>query len=1188
MLTSKGARLDHDSLNRRGGHPSPLSQRAQTAPEQPSRNATNNTTTSRTPSRKPSPPSTAKPKPRGSSANAATNTSAAASRSSYSKSDKYLSSVGKIIKEREGSSVLSSAREHRNEILIRHLEAALGDLRQHDGTAGGDQIKSGRVNPAGLGAGLNPRRSLAVGSGGTVAMGSFIDESAWLADQTIHEEESEEHEHEHGEDGDGNLDREKEKSATTLGGGLTRSPTDSQSASIEMMGSGGSLQQGDGRDGVSKEDVNVASRISVSVTPGSTGGGGVESMGMGMGAGRNVRLAPLQRQLGSKSNSFSDLPPLPQPPKVVAGISQKEVSTNKRKSDDRNGVAVVNVSLTDSKRQEQQKGADQGGVRRVERQGSMDFVPVLSRRGSITGGTDSILSKRGSMVGLSALGAGGGGGTNGDHSARPSRRGSLTSIAMPGQPTGAGLRASTTSMVAGTTPTSRSRRNSIGSLGPGGSEPPSMRSSVVQDLMNPDGGAIPPLAVFRSGEHITLRDFFKFVIHKRRISKPMLSNFADVALAALAARKKDGAANDKGDGKGEPDSLAPSRRGSTYGLRMSSSSTGSDNRGSNARRQSSVQNGSSAEARASVASSQNDTGLPPLAIFKTGEHISLKDFFKFVIQKRRMSRHMLTNLADVAIAALAARKKEADFPGGRSAADTFITGLMLDDNGQLVKRYGVSPAFKRLRRVVRIVAIASHFCKFLSRILKNPIQWGWEYDPDANLFKVTSQDGNQKKSQLSAIDFGVMNLFNTQKVFKGWLNDAMRHLFRKPPHLRSESDLMEMQVWCAGMKAFSKYQPHVQKKLLAVGRYERWHSGRLIVKEGHYAMNFYVLLDGEVEVFRIDKEGLEANYQSQLKNRTFAASHRHLADDGITVQDIDEEDEEDSTTEAEKMAEYERAYRVILGTQSSGESFGELAFINDGKRLASVSTKRTTEFLVIARDDFESVMTLAQDTDVREKMHIMKSIPMLKTLSATLGTLAHYCEIKIYPPNALVVCEGDVSEYIYFIHSGTCRLVKAVPFAKIAMSRGTFRLDTITAGTALPDDAQIVTKFLVVQNLYPGDHYYDGNAVKTAKELIMQSGLGNSEARTSVIANLRTKVLRMSKLDFNKFATKATWPYYVDSAVKLMPSQEILSQAYMSKRVWDVYKRKIVEQLILDLKRRRPVTSDQIVWQRSGNDMVPT
>ena len=121
----------------------------------------------------------------------------------------------------------------------------------------------------------------------------------------------------------------------------------------------------------------------------------------------------------------------------------------------------------------------------------------------------------------------------------------------------------------------------------------------------------------------------------------------------------------------------------------------------------------------------------------------------------------------------------------------------------------------------------------------------------------------------------------------------------------------------------------------------------------------------------------------------------------------------------------------------------------------------------------------------------------------------------------------------------------------------------------LDPSTKIVTKFLIVQQLHPGDHFYDGDSKKTARELIMSSGLTNTNSKTSLVTNLRTEVLRMTKLDFNKFASKETWFSFVENGGHSIPPIEKLSSAYIEKRQWEVYKRKIIEQVVEDYKNSK-------------------
>ncbi|KAJ3164888.1 hypothetical protein HK101_000339 [Irineochytrium annulatum] len=511
------------------------------------------------------------------------------------------------------------------------------------------------------------------------------------------------------------------------------------------------------------------------------------------------------------------------------------------------------------------------------------------------------------------------------------------------------------------------------------------------------------------------------------------------------------------------------------------------------------------------------------------------------------------------------------------------------------RKRAAEQAYLRFRRVARVVRVAMSFVKFLTRILKKPIQWGWEHDPDAELFSKPLQrrkgkgrgaEDERKNHGVISTDFSVGQLFNTQKVFKGWLPESMRALFRKEFQDKTENDLLEMQIWSGGMKAFRDFQPNVQKMILKLGRYERWHGNRTIIKEGHKPMNFYVILDGEVEIARINKDLVQQHL-------------RKMGEDGqLEGKDVDAVKEE-----------LEKVYVDILGNQSSGESFGELAFINEDIRLATVRTKRTTEFLLLGREIYESITSIAQDTDIREKMTAMREMPMFRTLGVNLNNLAHYVDVKTYPPNAVIVCEGDLCEYVYFLRSGTCRVIKAVPFMKIPVSRERYILkplndvsetdsgqpstitthamtsmDTLSAeirpraSTALASGSsaasslshtKIITKFLVVHELYPGDHFFDGDSSKTPRDLILASGLGTSASRTTVVANLKTEVLKIAKVDFNKFARAPTWQAFVETAENAIPSIEKLSLAYMDRRAWDVYKRTIVDEIVRRYKKRR-------------------
>ncbi|KAI8920042.1 hypothetical protein DFJ77DRAFT_450863 [Powellomyces hirtus] len=188
--------------------------------------------------------------------------------------------------------------------------------------------------------------------------------------------------------------------------------------------------------------------------------------------------------------------------------------------------------------------------------------------------------------------------------------------------------------------------------------------------------------------------------------------------------------------------------------------------------------------------------------------------------------------------------------------------------------------YQKFRRVARMVAHSVHFVKFLARILKNPIEWSWEYDPktysEDDVSHSTSLSDSKTKGHASGIPllmsheiFGVSHLFMKPKKFQGWLDNDMRSLFRKKPQNRTKHDLDIMATWCSTMKCMEKYPTSVQRALLGAAIYTRWNSSRQICKESHPVGRFYMILDGEVEISKIDRAKVIG-----ARNKTMAlASH---------------------------------------------------------------------------------------------------------------------------------------------------------------------------------------------------------------------------------------------------------------------------------------------------------------------------
>ncbi|KAJ3052238.1 hypothetical protein HK097_006658, partial [Rhizophlyctis rosea] len=466
------------------------------------------------------------------------------------------------------------------------------------------------------------------------------------------------------------------------------------------------------------------------------------------------------------------------------------------------------------------------------------------------------------------------------------------------------------------------------------------------------------------------------------------------------------------------------------------------------------------------------------------------------------------------------------------------------------------PTSHRFRRVARMIGHAVHLIKFLAGVLKNPIEWDWNYDPPS-LTSTTATSTTPAQATHATLTnshdmFGVKKLFES-KHFSGYLNSDMRVLFRKDPEKRTKADIDRMQMWCSKMEGLTKYHPELQRRLLTHARYERHQPNRLILREGHVPYNFYIILDGEVEETKIDRAQVIAAREKSLAlaaythgrksggstssvpivpggimtmapARTMSSARRgfrlsevssaggeeeggeegrevmgmdgevepprNVHDLGMVQEDGDESgdslsgckqskdfsktesdiihptDHPRTSTKAVRIAdpmprasssrsEYHgddpiflspehsgldidirhldqdltKAYTSRLRRHTSGETFGSHSIETKTARQTSFTTVRETEFLVVDEVPFLEAVEGFVDEDTKHKMEMIGGLEVFRVLGS-VEEVARVCGVQRFKSGKAVVVEGGRSESLYFIRSGTCRVVKLVPFIK--------------------------------------------------------------------------------------------------------------------------------------------------------------
>ncbi|CAG5131875.1 unnamed protein product, partial [Candidula unifasciata] len=210
------------------------------------------------------------------------------------------------------------------------------------------------------------------------------------------------------------------------------------------------------------------------------------------------------------------------------------------------------------------------------------------------------------------------------------------------------------------------------------------------------------------------------------------------------------------------------------------------------------------------------------------------------------------------------------------------------------------------------------------------------------------------------------------------LSQDIKDILRLPPEQRSEANIRTVMInFHNVVPSFSEYPREIQQSMIRVCMYEKFESGRVIIRQGHRAENFYFIIGGSAVVTQMDSE----------------AGHVHTTN--------------------------------VLGR---GNSFGELAFLHMSKRSATVTCRDDVELLCIDREDFIDIFMRPRKGDEPDHIKFLKSVDLLQGWPVSL--LPHVnpkiCAFT-YVRRGVILCHDNAnSDWIFVVYSGSCKVLKAL------------------------------------------------------------------------------------------------------------------------------------------------------------------
>ncbi|XP_052077494.1 cyclic nucleotide-binding domain-containing protein 2-like isoform X1 [Mytilus californianus] len=209
------------------------------------------------------------------------------------------------------------------------------------------------------------------------------------------------------------------------------------------------------------------------------------------------------------------------------------------------------------------------------------------------------------------------------------------------------------------------------------------------------------------------------------------------------------------------------------------------------------------------------------------------------------------------------------------------------------------------------------------------------------------------------------------------LSNEAKTVLSMDPDERTEDQLkIALLALNQAVNAFSEFPITMQRSLVRVGWYEHFEDKRVIIRQGHMADNFYLIISGTAIVTIMDTE------QSV---RTAA----------------------------------------VL---TKGNSFGELALMHGSKRTATVTCKNSVELLAVGRDDFIDIFMPINKDQEPEHIRFLRSINILH--GWPIECLPHHdpkiCCFTFFRRGVLLCKDSNNSEWVYIIKTGNCRVLKSL------------------------------------------------------------------------------------------------------------------------------------------------------------------
>eukprot|EP00948_MAST-09A_sp_MAST-9A-sp1_P003206 g3206.t1 len=114
-----------------------------------------------------------------------------------------------------------------------------------------------------------------------------------------------------------------------------------------------------------------------------------------------------------------------------------------------------------------------------------------------------------------------------------------------------------------------------------------------------------------------------------------------------------------------------------------------------------------------------------------------------------------------------------------------------------------------------------------------------------------------------------------------------------------------------------------------------------------------------------------------------------------------------------------------VNTMRKGEAFGGLALITGGLRAATIQTVEECKFLMVRKSDYLQYIAPHDIRRTKKYIRFLRQIPVFGSMNEKeLQSFASILISRRFLHGDIIISEGDTANYMYYILSGRCRVLK--------------------------------------------------------------------------------------------------------------------------------------------------------------------